>query len=161
MPPSNNVASGNGEDSEDDVPKSPIPVSKVPVKTTVAKSTPKVTAAPSVTPKTVAPAPTASSVAVNTGQYKNGAYTGSVADAYYGNVQVVATISGGRLSDVTFLQYPSDRRTSQQINTRATPILRSEAITAQSAQVNIVSGATETSRAFVQSLSSALALAAN
>ncbi len=150
--PSEDIASGSDEDSEDDAPKTP-----------VTKPTPKVTVStPSIKPKTVvAPAPTPVSVAVNSGLYKNGSYTGPVTDAYYGNMQVVATISGGRLSDVTFLQYPSDRRTSQQINSRATPILRSEAIAAQSAKVNIVSGATQTSQAFVQSLSSALALATN
>src|SRR5258708_29955031 len=42
--------------------------------------------------------------------YRDGQYTGNVADAYYGNVQVRATIQGGRLADVQFLTYPSDRR---------------------------------------------------
>jgi uncharacterized protein with FMN-binding domain len=54
------------------------------------------------------------------------------------------------------LQYPSDRRTSIAINRRALPVLRSEAIAAQSANVDIVSGATLTSEAFIESLGAAL-----
>ena len=88
--------------------------------------------------------------------YKDGTYTGNVADAFYGNVQVQTTISGGKIASVTFLQYPHDRSTSQSINSQAMPYLQQEAIAAQSGQVNVVSGATDTSNAFVQSLSSAL-----
>lgn len=94
------------------------------------------------------------------GQYKDGAYTGPVADAYFGSVQISAAISGGKLSDVSFLQYPNDRRTSEQINQQAMPILVDEAVAAQSANVDIVSGATQTSQAFKESLSAALAQAA-
>jgi uncharacterized protein with FMN-binding domain len=90
------------------------------------------------------------------GAFKNGEYTGSVADAYYGNVQVKAVISGGKISDVQFLQYPSDRRTSIMINEQAMPYLKQEAIQAQSANVDGVSGATQTSRAFIESLQTAL-----
>jgi uncharacterized protein with FMN-binding domain len=90
------------------------------------------------------------------GNYKDGAYTGVVADAYYGNIQVQAVIQNGKITDVNFLQYPNDRRTSIEINTQAMPILRSEAIQVQSANVDIVSGATDSSIAFRQSLSSAL-----
>jgi len=95
------------------------------------------------------------------GQYKDGSYTGSVADAFYGNIQVVATISGGKLTDIVFLQYPNDRDTSVMINRQAMPFLKQEAIQAQSAQVDGVSGATDSSQAFVQSLSAALSQAKN
>jgi uncharacterized protein with FMN-binding domain len=94
-----------------------------------------------------------------TGIYKDGTYTGDVADAFYGNIQVKVTISDGKISDVQFLQYPNDRRNSIEINTYAMPILRQEAISAQSAQVDIVSGATDTSRAFIESLGTALSQA--
>jgi uncharacterized protein with FMN-binding domain len=100
--------------------------------------------------------PRAVPVATPQGRYKNGSYTGSVADAFYGNVQVQVTISGGQISDVAFLQYPNDRRTSQMINSQAMPMLKQEAIQAQSAQVSGVSGATATSGAFIESLTSAL-----
>lgn len=91
--------------------------------------------------------------------YKDGQYDGRIADAYYGNVQVRAIIQGGKLTDVQFLSYPNDRNQSVEINSHALPILKSEAIKAQSAQVDIVSGATNTSNAFINSLSSALSQA--
>jgi len=95
------------------------------------------------------------------GLYTDGSYTGDAADAYYGTVQVKAVVQGGKIADVQFLQYPSDRSTSRYINSQAMPLLTQEAITAQSAQVDGVSGATFTSGAFKQSLASALALAKN
>jgi uncharacterized protein with FMN-binding domain len=95
------------------------------------------------------------------GIYRNGTYTGSIADAYYGNIQVRAIITDGELSDIQFLQYPNDRKTSVYINSQAMPILKSEAISAQSANVDIVSGATDSSMAFQESLGSALAQAKN
>jgi uncharacterized protein with FMN-binding domain len=91
--------------------------------------------------------------------YKDGQYDGRIADAYYGNVQVRAIIQGGKLTDVQFLSYPNDRNQSIEINSYALPILKSEAIKVQSAQVDIVSGATNTSNAFINSLSSALSQA--
>lgn len=94
--------------------------------------------------------------AKSTNTYKDGEYTGDVADAYYGNVQVKATIQGGKITDVQFLDYPHDRRTSVMINTQAMPYLKTETIQAQSGNVDIVSGATQTSRAFIESLQSAL-----
>lgn len=96
-----------------------------------------------------------------TGLYADGVYTGSVADAYYGNVQVRATVQSGRITSVQFLDYPHDRGTSLFINSMAMPRLISEAVQAQSAKVDIVSGATDTSMAFQQSLGSALSSARN
>ena len=90
------------------------------------------------------------------GQYKDGSYTGSVQDAFYGNIQVKAVVSGGRITDVIFLQYPNDNRTSQYVNSIADPMLKQEAIQVQSAQVDIVSGASASSQAFQASLADAL-----
>lgn len=95
------------------------------------------------------------------GRYIDGSYTGSAADAYYGIVQVAAFIRGGRIVDVQFLQHPDSRDTSRYINGQAMPLLTQEAITAQSEQVDGVSGATFTSQAFKQSLASALTQAKN
>ncbi len=106
-----------------------------------------------------APRQGSAGAAAGTGGYKNGSYTGSQADALYGTVQVKAVIENGRLTDVQFLSQPTDRQRSQSINSQATPILRQEAIQAQSANVQAVSGATLTSEAFVQSLQSALSQA--
>jgi uncharacterized protein with FMN-binding domain len=86
-------------------------------------------------------------------------YTGSVADAYYGLVQVQATIKNGLITDVAFLSYPNDRSNSRYINGQAMPTLTQEAIQAQSANVDTVSGATATSGAFQESLVVALASA--
>ncbi|MGA2967699.1 MAG: FMN-binding protein [Candidatus Levyibacteriota bacterium] len=93
------------------------------------------------------------------GSYKNGNYVGSVQDAFYGNIQVQVSISNGRITAVTFLQYPNDNRTSQYVNSQADPILAQEAIQAQSSQVNIVSGASASSQAFQASLADALSQA--
>ncbi|MEI6327294.1 MAG: FMN-binding protein [Candidatus Roizmanbacteria bacterium] len=93
---------------------------------------------------------------MQTGKYKDGTYDGDVADAIYGNMQVRATIQNGLIADVEFLQYPSDRSHSVRINQSAMPILKSEVIQAQSANVDIVSGATASSQAFIQSIQSAL-----
>ncbi len=90
------------------------------------------------------------------GKYKSGTYTGDSADALYGNIQVKVTISNGQITDIVFIDYPQDRDNSVRINTVAMPILKQEAIRAQSAHVNIVTGATDTSNAFIESLNSAL-----
>ncbi|HEU5434149.1 MAG TPA: FMN-binding protein, partial [Thermomicrobiales bacterium] len=65
-----------------------------------------------------------------------------------------------QLSDVRFLQYPNHRGRSVAINEQAMPILTQEAIQSQQAAVDIVTGATDTSEAFIQSLDSALRQAA-
>jgi uncharacterized protein with FMN-binding domain len=95
------------------------------------------------------------------GLYKDGTYTGPTIDAYYGLVEVQATVQNGKLADVKFLQYPNDRRTSVEINTQVMPWLQQEAIQAQSANVNIISGATFTSEGFAMSLDAALKSAKN
>lgn len=88
--------------------------------------------------------------------FTDGTFTGPVTDAYYGLIQMQASIQGGRLTALKVLKYPNDRRTSVRINRQALPMLRDEAISAQSANVDIISGATLTSRAFIQSLGGAL-----
>ncbi len=107
------------------------------------------------------PSSTAAPGATNTPGllYKDGSYTGSVADAQWGVVQVKADIMHGKITSVQFLQYPNDRNRSIEINSYADPQLSSEAIQAQSAQVDIVTGATDSSMAFMQSLSDALSQA--
>jgi len=117
---------------------------------TISIKTPNTT---SLNPTSFTSQPTSTS---STGKYKDGTYTGSVADAFYGNIQVQVTISGGKITDVRFLQFPNDRRTSQMINAQADPMLAQEAIQAQSANVSGVTGATASSGAFVQSMQGAL-----
>jgi uncharacterized protein with FMN-binding domain len=74
----------------------------------------------------------------------------------YGPVQVQVTLSGGRLVDVVALQLPGGNGESYQINAYAAPRLRDMALQAQSARIDVVSGATFTSRAYAQSLQGAL-----
>lgn len=93
------------------------------------------------------------------GMYKDGSYVSDVVDAFYGNVQVKAVISGGKISDVQFLQYPNDRSTSREISAQAMPMLTAEAIAKQDANVDIVSGATSTSEGFIKALGTALSQA--
>lgn len=88
--------------------------------------------------------------------WKDGSYTGQTANAYYGDVQVKVTVSNGKITNVSFLNYPQDNGTSRRINSYAVPQLQSEVIKAQSTSVNAVSGASFTSQAFTTSLQSAL-----
>lgn len=137
---------------------------KIAAPTSLTGNTPSATTSGSGTPPTTntslpSSSTTNTSQTTTTGSFKDGNYTGSIADAYYGNVQVKATISGGKITDVTFLQYPHTHSTSVYINQQAMPYLQQEAIKAQSSNVNIVSGATYTSQAFIQSLSNALSQA--
>jgi uncharacterized protein with FMN-binding domain len=125
--------------------------------TAAAKPTDVPTAVPQPTDTPTTEPPTA----VASGQYKDGTYTGPQVDVFYGLVQVQATVKNGQLADVQFLQYPTDRRTSQRINSIAVPDLQQEALQAQSANVNIISGATLTSEGFAMSLDNALASAHN
>ena len=82
--------------------------------------------------------------------------TGSVADTQWGPVQVRLTLTGGTISKVTVLQYPSGNGKDQEINDYALPILTKETVDAQSAQIDMVSGATVTSTGYLESLQSAL-----
>jgi uncharacterized protein with FMN-binding domain len=92
--------------------------------------------------------------------YKDGNYTGNVDYVYYGNVQVSVAISGGKITDVKFLQFPNEHSTSVYINNQAMPYLRQEAIQSQNPnKVQIISGATFTSQGFIESLKSALSKA--
>jgi uncharacterized protein with FMN-binding domain len=87
---------------------------------------------------------------------KNGAVTGQTVDTPYGAVQVRITLTNGKISDVQALQLPFDRRRSAEISQYVAPILRSEALAAQSSQIDLISGATYTSEGYAQSLQSAL-----
>jgi uncharacterized protein with FMN-binding domain len=93
--------------------------------------------------------------------FKDGMFQGGTYDAYWGKVQVQATVQGGRLVTVDVLNYPNHRSTSRAINRQALPMLQSEVIAAQGVRVNIISGATLTSNAYLRSLYTALKQSAN
>jgi hypothetical protein len=82
--------------------------------------------------------------------------TGESVQTRWGPVQVRVTVAGGRITDVTAVTYPQDNPRDQQINSSALPELRSEALRAQGADIDTVSGATYTSDGYRESLQSAL-----
>jgi uncharacterized protein with FMN-binding domain len=81
---------------------------------------------------------------------------GADVSTQYGDVQVQVTVRSGRITDVKALLLPNDRPRSVEISQQAEPILRTEALQAQSAQIDILSGASFTSEGYAQSLQSAL-----
>jgi uncharacterized protein with FMN-binding domain len=105
-------------------------------------STPAATGTPAPTPKATADA--------------RQVVDGQVVDTRYGPVQVEVTLEGSTITDVQALELPSDRRTSAEISQTVGPWLHDEVLQAQSANIDIISGATYTSMAYAQSLQSAL-----
>jgi len=92
----------------------------------------------------------------SSGSSRSGTITGSAIQTRYGVVQVKVTVASGRITEVTAVQLPRDHPRDVEISNYAVPILRREAIAAQSANINAVSGATYTSDGYAQSLQSAL-----
>lgn len=81
---------------------------------------------------------------------------GDPEDNPYGTIQVRVTVSGGKVTDVSTLQSPNDRGRSVEIARQALPQLRQEVLKAQSAQIDVVSGASYDSQGYAQSVQSAL-----
>jgi uncharacterized protein with FMN-binding domain len=119
-------------------------------------STNKSTSAATV-PSASAPTTTSSPQASSSGNSSNiKTYTGSVAQTRWGPVQVKITVQDGKLTKVTVLQQPNGNRRDQEINDQALPILIDETVSAQSAKIDMVSGATVTSEGYLQSLQAAV-----
>jgi len=114
--------------------------------TTDSTSSPTTTSADG---KTTSSSPSSSST-------KSETYTGSVAQTRWGPVQVKITLQGDKITKVTVLQQPNGNRRDTEINDYALPILISDTVSAQSADIDMVSGATVTSEGYVQSLQAAL-----
>ncbi len=83
------------------------------------------------------------------------AVTGPSTNMRWGPVQVTIVVQGKRVTDIKATA-PVERARSAIINNRAVPLLRKEALQAQSAKVQLISGATMTSKAFATSLQAAL-----
>ena len=107
--------------------------------------------------KTPAPitAPPAGSAGAISASY-SGTLTGSTISTPYGPVQVQVTLAAGKITNVTTLQMPSSNQHSAAIAAYAAPQLRSEVLTAGSARVDTISGATYTSAGYLASLQAAL-----
>lgn len=119
-----------------------------PTPTSSASSTPSASATSSAT---ATPTPTTAASGA-----KDGTFTGSSISTRYGNVQVQVTISGGKITDITPLKLTDRGGLSVQISSQVAPILHDEVISAQSANVQNVSGGTYTTQGYLQSLQSAL-----
>ncbi|MGC5564440.1 FMN-binding protein [Streptomyces sp. FR-108] len=81
--------------------------------------------------------------------------TGDVVKTEYGNVQVRITVAGGKITSAAALQSPTGGR-STTVSTDAVPKLNKAAVTAGTADIDAVSGATYTSGGYKKSLQSAL-----
>ena len=87
--------------------------------------------------------------------YKDGTYTGAVTKTNKGDFQVSVVVQGGKIANVNVLLQP-DEEFSQSINKTALPKYIEEAIDAQSSDIALVSGASETFKGFKGSLQDAL-----
>ena len=83
-------------------------------------------------------------------------YAGDAVSTRYGDVQVEITVADGKVTAARVLQVPWNDHRDQEINAAAVPILNEEAVAAQDADIDMVSGATYTSEGYVGSLQSAL-----
>ena len=88
--------------------------------------------------------------------FQDGTYTGSAAETQWGTVQVEITVSGGEITSAKTVQQPDGNSRDQEINSVAVPQLNSAVVSAQSASIDMVSGATVTSTGYVESLQSAI-----
>lgn len=112
-------------------------------------------------PTTSASSPSSSSSSSSSGSSgsdssKVTTYTGSVAQTRWGPVQVKITVQSGKITKITVLQQPDGNHKDAEINSYALPILIDETVQDQSADIDMVSGATVTSQGYVQSLQAAL-----
>jgi uncharacterized protein with FMN-binding domain len=85
-----------------------------------------------------------------------GTFKGDTSQTRWGPVQVEITLTNGKITDVTTLQYPNGDRKSLNISNRVIPWLQEETLQVQSANISGISGATYTSTGFQSSLASAL-----
>ncbi|MBX4201410.1 FMN-binding protein [Candidatus Saccharibacteria bacterium] len=104
----------------------------------------------------VSTTPTSSSSDNSATTYKDGTYTGNTVSTIYGDVQVAAVISGGKIVDVKFLKMPDDEGHTREVTAFSEPPLKQSTLAKQSAHIDFVSGATQTSEGYEQSLQAAL-----
>jgi len=110
--------------------------------------------APARSPSATPPA-TGSGAATGPGNV-NATTSGAMEQYGYGELTARVTISGGRITTVTVPVLRTAEQYSQQLAAQVIPMLRHEVLTAQSASINAVSGATYTSQAYAQSVQAAL-----
>jgi len=99
------------------------------------------------------PAPSSTAASGSSGTRK---VVGDAQDTRYGAVQVELVLTGNKITDVITLQVPNRERRDVEINDQAVPILREEVLAAQSAKIDMVSGASYTSSGYAWSVQSAI-----
>ena len=104
----------------------------------------------------VVPATKSSTTTTTSGGGAAQSFAGDAVDTRYGPVQVQITVAGGKVTAAQTLQVPMEDRHDQEINSQAVPVYNGEVIDVQSAQIDVVSGATVTWGGYTQSLQSAL-----
>ncbi len=92
--------------------------------------------------------------------FKDGTYNGASEFTPYGTVKVAAVVSGGKITDIKFLQMPGPEGHSREVTAFAEPYLKQETLQNQNGNIQFVSGATTTSEAYQMSLQAALDQAA-
>ena len=117
---------------------------------------PETSAAASGTPTETATAPATSAKPAPAAKPQTRTVTGSSVRTRYGNVEVQVVFTGTQITDVVPVQLPDSNGVDQQIDQQVVPILIQETLTAQSANIQAVSGATYTSDGYIRSLQSAL-----
>ena len=106
-------------------------------------------------PETPSATPVATPSATSSGAV-SGTFLGSDVPNRFGDVQVRVVIRDGHIADVQPVQMPFDRERSAYISQVAGPMLRTEVLQAQSARIDVITGATYTSESYAQSVESAL-----
>jgi uncharacterized protein with FMN-binding domain len=86
----------------------------------------------------------------------DGTFVGASVDTRWGPVQVQITVADGEITQATAVEYPTANDRDQEINSYAIPVLEQETVDAQGDGVDMISGATVTSRGYVASLQDAL-----
>ena len=155
-----NIAGGSdiGTSSSASASSSSTSTSSTGTKSAKPVATKKATAAPTTSgatqSATAAPATTQTTAPVTTG-VKDGTYTGPSVNVNYGNVQVMITVSNGRITDAVAVKAPKGK--NDRYTNMAVPILKAQTLQAQSANIQGASGASYTSYGWFKSLQGALA----
>ena len=155
-----NIAGGSdiGTSSSASASSSSTSTSSTGTKSAKPVATKKATAAPTTSgatqSATAAPVTTQTTAPVTTG-VKDGTYTGPSVNVNYGNVQVMITVSNGRITDAVAVKAPKGK--NDRYTNMAVPILKAQTLQAQSANIQGASGASYTSYGWFKSLQGALA----
>jgi uncharacterized protein with FMN-binding domain len=128
------------------------PSSAVRLPSTTGSSTTQSTSTASATTTSSA----ANKTAASTAAAKTRTATGTDVSFQYGDLQVKVTKTGTRVTDISVVQLNASDPRSQSIDQGAIPQLQQEAMSAQNANIQAISGASYTSAAYTQSLQSAL-----